>query len=292
MSATANLKVGFIGLGDMGAGIAASIARAGFDLTVFDLRAEAMAAAEGYGARRASSVAELARSVDILGSCLLSDTQVRSVFLGDGGIVAAANPGLVAIIHSTVFPETVTEIALAAREKDVLVVDAPVSGGRDRSHAGELTVMVGASDNAFAKAAPLLAAVGKEVFRVGDVGAGQVVKLGNNIMGLVNQLVAMEAVRFVNSYGVSSEDLFTVARVSSGASRAIESWSLHDRYRDEHTGAGTPGHPHRMAKDLRYAVTAAQERFTNLPIVALCAQLSPGMYAERWGVAPEPKPYL
>lgn len=291
MSATADLKVGFIGLGDMGGGIAASIARAGFDLTVFDLREEAMAAAESYGARRASSVAELARSVDILGTCVLYDSQAKDIFLGEGGIIASANPGLVAIMHSTIFPETVTDIARAAQERDVLVVDAPVSGGRDRSRAGELTVMVGASEDAFAKAAPVLDAVGKDVFRVGDVGAGQVVKLGNNIMGLVNALVAMETVKFVNSYGVTSEDLFKVASVSSGASRAIESWSLHDRYKDEHTGAGTPEHPHRMAKDLRYAVTAAQERLTNLPIVALCAQLSPGMYAERWGLASEPKPY-
>jgi 3-hydroxyisobutyrate dehydrogenase-like beta-hydroxyacid dehydrogenase len=291
MSAPAGQRVGFIGLGDMGGGIAASIARAGFDLTVFDLREEAMAAAEEYGARRARSVGELATSVDVLATCVLYDSQVEDLFLGKDGIIAAANPGLVTVIHSSILPETVTEVAAAAAERGVLVVDAPVSGGRDRSRAGELTVMVGASDEAFATAEPVLEAVAKDVIRVGEVGAGQVVKLGNNIMALANALVAMEAVRFVNSYGVSYADLFEVAAVSSGASRAVESWSLHDRYRDEHPGAGTPEHPHLLAKDLRYAVGAAQERLTNLPIVALCAQLSPRMYEERWGLAPEPRPY-
>lgn len=292
MSTDIDLKVGFIGLGDMGGPMAVNLAKAGIDLTVFDLRDEAMSTAERHGARRAASVGDVANSVDLVCTCVLYDHQVREIFLGEEGIIATAKPGLVAIVHSTVYPELVLEIAEAADRRGVVFIDAPVCGGRDRSRTGELTVMAGASKEAFAAAEPVFNIVGSNVFHVGDVGAGQVVKLGNNIMGLVNALVAMEAVRFVNAYGVDTADLFKVAMVSSGASRAVQNYSLHDRYRDEHTLAGTPELPYRMAKDLRYAIAAAQERSTNLPIVALCSQLSPGMYQERWATTPSPEPIV
>ena len=98
----------------MGAPMARNIARAGFDLTVFDLREEALASLEAVGARRAGSVAALAASVDVVGTCVLYDAQVREIFLADDGIIANARPGLVALIHSTVYPSTVVEIANAA----------------------------------------------------------------------------------------------------------------------------------------------------------------------------------
>jgi 3-hydroxyisobutyrate dehydrogenase-like beta-hydroxyacid dehydrogenase len=133
---------------------------------------------------------------------------------------------------------------------------------------------------------PIFDVVGEKVFRVGDVGAGQIVKLGNNIMALANALVAMEAVRFVESFGVDRSLFFEVAQASSGASAAVRDWPNVDRYGIEHTLAGTPELPHRLAKDLRYAVSVAQERWISLPIVALCSQLLPGMVDERWKNAP------
>jgi len=276
------VRVGYIGLGDMGAPMAASIIKAGFDLTVFDLRDDAMATLEKLGARRATSVGALAKVVDVLCTCVLYEDQVKDIFLGDDGIIANAPAGLVAAIHSTVYPETVLAIAEAARGSGVLVIDAPVSGGSERARTGCLTLMVGSSDEAFRKAAPVFDTIGRHIFRVGDVGTGQAVKLGNNIMSLINQLVAMEAVRFVSAYGVKASVLFEVAQVSSGASHAVENWSKGDRYGVEHTLAGTPELPHRLAKDLRYALAAAQERWTNLPILALCSQLLPGMFRDRW----------
>lgn len=275
-------RVGFIGLGNMGGPMAANIAKAGFDLTVYDLREEAIAEIETLGGRRAASVAALTASVDILCICVLYDTQLRDLYFGPDGIIAAARPGLVTVIHSTVMPATVLEIEARAKEVGVATVDAPVSGARDGSRAGALTLMVGADAAAFERVRPVLEVVGSNIFHVGEVGAGQIVKLGNNLMALTNSLVAMEAVRLVGAYGVKAEDLFRVAAVSSGASRAIERWDVYDRYGVEHTLAGTEELPYRLAKDLRYAVVAATERRTTLPIVSLCSQLLPQMFIDRW----------
>jgi 3-hydroxyisobutyrate dehydrogenase len=275
-------RVGFIGLGNMGAPMAMNIARAGFDTVVYDLRGEAVAALEAEGARSSVSIAALVAGVDIVCTCVLYDEQVRTIFLGEDGILENAAPGLIAVIHSTVYPATIAEIDAAARAKDVHIIDAAVSGGSKRSRAGTLTLMVGGRTEAVDRVMPIFEVVGERVFRVGDVGTGQIVKLGNNIMALVNGLVAMEAVRFVESFGVDRSLLFEVAQASSGASAALDDWPNIDRYGVEHTLAGTPELPHRLAKDLRYAVSVAQERWVTLPIVALCSQLLPGMVDERW----------
>jgi 3-hydroxyisobutyrate dehydrogenase len=279
---TSDLKVGFIGLGNMGAPMATNIARAGFDLTVFDRREEAMLALMEHGAKRIESVAQMAATVDVLCSCVLYDHQINEIFSGDDGIIANARPGLVCTIHSTVLPETVVEVAVQAQKAGIHVIDAPVSGASIASKAGTLTVMVGGSEDAISVASPVLAAVGRNIIRVGDAGMGQVAKLANNIMSMGNQVVAMEAVRFAESFGLEKDRLFEVAEVSTGASWAASNYSHFDRYGVEHTLAGTDELPHRLGKDLRYAVTVAQDRWTYLPVVAVCSQVLPAMFAERW----------
>ena len=186
------------------------------------------------------------------------------------------------MIHSTILPETVLKIAAAAQEKGIGVVDAPVSGASTRAEDGTLTLIVGAEDWAWEKAYPVLEIVGKDIIRVGKPGAGQVVKLGNNIMALANQVIHMEAIRFVEAYGVNREALDQVAVVSTGASWAVSNYEFFDtKYGIEHPLAGTEL-PHVLGKDLRYAVTVAQEQNTYLPATALCAQLLPGMFKVRW----------
>jgi 3-hydroxyisobutyrate dehydrogenase len=276
------MRVGFVGLGNMGGPMAANIAKAGFDLAVFDLREEALAEMEALGARRAASLGDLVASVDLLCVCVLHDAQLRELYFGPQGIIANARQGLLTAIHSTVPPATVLEIDAKGRDAGMTTIDAPVSGARDGSLAGALTIMVGAGDEALAQARPVFEAMGSNIFHVGDVGAGQVVKLGNNLMALANALVAMEAARLASAYGVKRDALFDVARVSSGASRAIDRWDIYDRYGAEHMLAGTEELSHQLAKDLRYAVSAATERRETLPIVALCSQLLPAMFAERW----------
>jgi 3-hydroxyisobutyrate dehydrogenase len=275
-------RVGFVGLGNMGAPMAVNITKAGFDLVVFDRRAEAMDELVATGAQRAASVGEIAAEVDVLCTCVLYDHQVREIFLGDDGILARARPGLVAAVHSTVPPQTIELIVEAARPAGVEIIDAPVSGASIAAEAGALTLIVGASDAALAAAAPVFDAVAEYVIQVGGPGTGQIAKLGNNIMALGNQLLAMEAVAFAEAFGLERGRLFEVAAVSTGASWAAANYAHFDRYGVEHTLAGTDELPHRLGKDLRYAISIAQERRTYLPLTALGSALLPGMFTERW----------
>jgi 3-hydroxyisobutyrate dehydrogenase len=260
--------------------MAANILRGGPELTVFDVRPAAVDDLVAQGARTAASVAEIASSVDVLCTCVLYDHQVREIFLGDGGILAHAAPGLTVAIHSTVPPATIAEIVAAAG--DTRIVDAPVSGASTGSEAGTLTMIVGAEPDALAAVRPVFELVAAHIIHVGAPGMGQVAKLGNNIMALGNQVLAMEAVRFAEAFGLDPDRLFEVAEVSTGASWAAANYAHFDRYGVEHTLAGTPELPHRLGKDLRYAVAVAQERRTYLPLTALAGQLLPDMYRARW----------
>ena len=275
-------QIGFVGIGNMGGPMATNIARAGRKPIIYDLRKDAVRALESHGAVGAASLADLVRQCDIIGTCVLYDHQVKEIFLGPSGIVTLGKPGLVATIHSTVLPTTVQEIAAAAAKKGIGIVDAAVSGASTRSRDGTLTLMIGAEDWAWEKARPMLEMVGKELIRVGKPGAGQVVKLGNNIMALCNQVVHMEAIRFVKSFGVTQEALDKVASVSTGASWAMSNYDHFDRYGIEHTLAGTPELHHRLGKDLRYAVAVAQDKWTYMPTVSLCSQLLPELFEARW----------
>jgi 3-hydroxyisobutyrate dehydrogenase-like beta-hydroxyacid dehydrogenase len=275
-------QVGYIGLGNMGAPMAKTLLQAGFDLTVFDVRPSSMEPLVAAGARAATSVAELTQRVDVICTCVLYDEQVRHIFLDDDGVIAHARPGLIALIHSTVHPQTAVEIAAAGTKQNVSVIDAAVSGGSARSKSGSLTLMVGGEPRAIERAMPVLDAIGDRKFFVGSAGMGQVVKLGNNVMALANALVAMEALRLVDSFGVDRASFFEVVQSSSGASASIDDWDALDRYGVEHTLAGTDELPHRLAKDLKYAVSVAQDRWVVLPIVALCSQLLPAMMETRW----------
>jgi 3-hydroxyisobutyrate dehydrogenase-like beta-hydroxyacid dehydrogenase len=142
--------------------------------------------------------------------------------------------------------------------------------------------MIGGEDWAIERIWPFFKLMGKELIRVGAAGAGQVVKLGNNIMALCNQVVHMEAIRFVKAHGVTQEALDRVASVSTGASWAASNYAHFDRYGVEHTLARTPELPHRLGKDLRYAISVAQEKWTYMPTVSLCSQLLPSLFEQRW----------
>jgi 3-hydroxyisobutyrate dehydrogenase len=275
-------KIGFVGLGDMGGPMALNLAKAGVDLTVFDLRSEAVERLRLAGAKAAGSVGEVAADVDVLSTCVLYDHQVREIFLGSEGILANAKEGLVALIHSTILPDTVAEISRQAKDRGIAILDAPVSGSSIASRAGTLTVMVGGDAEALVAAGPLLSIVGENIIHVGSPGMGQVAKLANNIMSLGNQTVAMEAVRFAEAFGLDRRMLFDVVKVSTGASWAATNYEHFDRFGTEHTLAGTPELSHRLGLDLRYAVSLAQDRSTYLPVVSLCSQVMPGMFDDRW----------
>lgn len=275
-------RVGFIGLGNMGEPMAVNLAKR-HDTMLYDLRFEALNRALASGGRAATSVAEVARHSEILGVCVLYDEQVREVFFSETGILANAAPGLVALVHSTVPPQTVEEISAKATEVGVSVLDAPVTGARIRSEEGALTIILAGEDDIVESARPYLDSISNRLVRVGSApGNGQRGKLVNNLMFHCNHSIVMEAMRFAEACGLSQEDVLSIVETGTGGSWVTEHYEFFSAMGREHTLANTGELPHRMAKDLRYVVAEAGLSRAYVPIAALCSQIMPEMLKQRW----------
>jgi len=199
-------RLGFVGLGDMGRGMGINLAKAKFPLKVYDLRPEAMVEPVDAGAIAAKNVREIIEFADIIHLCLVYDEQILNIVLGEDGIIARGRPGQIIVIHSTVLPAVVEQCAQAARAVGMDVLDAAVSGGSPRSLAGTLTIMVGGTDDAFERCKPGLDAMGTS-FHVGDVGTGQAMKLTNNVMGICNRLIYLEALKIAEAYDIDEKTM-------------------------------------------------------------------------------------
>ncbi len=263
------LRVGFVGLGIMGAPMANNILSAGFPLTVWNrtpARAEPLAAA---GAKVAASPAEVAAASDVTVSCVTDSPDVEAIALGPGGIGEGAKAGTIYIDCSTIAPEVARRVAAVLGEKGVAMLDAPVSGGDVGAKAGTLAIMVGGEADAFARALPVLQAMGKTIVHVGPAGAGQVVKLCNQVAGALNLLAMSEAISLARRSGVSPEKMLEV--VSAGAAG---SWMLSNLAPRAVRGDFAPGFMVRLQqKDLRLVLEQAQATNAVLPGTALVTQL-------------------
>jgi 3-hydroxyisobutyrate dehydrogenase-like beta-hydroxyacid dehydrogenase len=213
--------VGFIGLGNMGKPMAENLARAGFPMTVLDLDPAPVAALVALGANAATSPAALAQQSDIVCTVVMNDRQTLDVLTGPEGVLAGARPGTLVIIQSTVSVETCETVASAAAAKGVTVLDAAVSGAAEKSRLGTLSIMVGGAQDDVARAQPLFDVVGHSVYHMGKLGMGQVAKICNNLMCLVNVHVVQEALRLAATAGIDESRMLEVATHSSG-----DSWTL------------------------------------------------------------------
>ena len=195
-------RTGVVGLGDIGRGVAGTLQRAGVDLVVCDVRADAT---EPF--RDTSTVAgtpgDLAHLCDIAVVAVVDDAQVRSVVLGDGGIATSGGSCRAVVILSTVSTETVTEVAGQAAEQGVLVVDCGVSGGPAAAADGQLVCMVGGTEEAVDRVRPVLAVIGSDVLHMGPLGAGLSAKLARNIVQYGSWLAAYEAQVLAEAAGIS-----------------------------------------------------------------------------------------
>ena len=182
------MRVGFVGLGNMGGSMAANIANAGHDTVVYDVRDVAVDGVldRASGARAAASLAAVARDAEVIGVVVIDDAQVEAVTLGPEGLVACAPPGAVIAVHSTVHPGTVQRVARAAESagRGVRVLDAPISGGVQGARDATLCIMVGGDADAFDRARPVFESAGNLVLHLGAVGAGLAAKRGIGIHGL------------------------------------------------------------------------------------------------------------
>jgi 3-hydroxyisobutyrate dehydrogenase len=270
--------IGFVGLGDMGGAMAERIVEAGMDLTVFDVRAEAVDALVARGAKPATSVPDLARASDVVLVCVIDDGQVLDVVRT--GLAGNLRRGSVVVVASSVRPDTIREVA-ALLGTGIDVVDAPVAGSRPAVAAGTLTLMLGGEAEVIERITPVLDTFGGRIFHCGGHGAGQAMKIANNIMLHMNHLVALEAVRFARSQGIDEATLLEVVNTGSGRSWVTETWGLIDDMFRDHPQAGTPGIYDMMVKEMWNAVVLSKASQTSLPLTGLGVQVGKSLLVER-----------
>lgn len=213
-------RIGFIGLGNMGAPMARNLLKAGHEVAGFDVMAAALDAVPG--ARRAATAAEAASGADAVITMLPASTHVRDAWLGAGGLMGASRADALLIDCSTIDVTTARDVAAASGGRDFL--DAPVSGGVMGAEAATLTFMVGGSEPGFARARPILEAMGRAIVHCGAAGAGQAAKLCNNMMLAATMAVTCEAFVLAEKLGLSHQALFDVASKSSAQSWALTTY--------------------------------------------------------------------
>lgn len=211
MAESASEKLGYIGLGNMGAPMASRLASWPGGLTVFDVRAGAIAPLVEAGATAASSIAEVAEA-DVISVTVLDDAQVRDVILGEDGLARNAKPGTVIAIHSTIRDGTAVELAAQLEDDGIHVVDAPVSGGAGAASSGQLATMVGAGREVYERIKPIFKQWASLVVYAGGAGAGTRMKLARNMLTFTSYAAAGEAMKLADAAGLDIQALGRVVR--------------------------------------------------------------------------------
>jgi 3-hydroxyisobutyrate dehydrogenase len=248
-------RIGFLGLGIMGSRMATNVLRAGFPLTVWTHtpgKAERWAAE--HGAASASTPAAVAEQSDIVISMVVDGEQVASVALGEGGVIESARAGLLCVDMSTIAPPDSRRIGEALRQREVHMLDAPVTGSSPRAEEGSLTIMVGGEPQDFARALPLLETMGTLIRHVGVLGQGEALKLINNALGAANAAAMAEALLLARASGIDLDALVEVVSAGSGASTQLTLKSGAMREHDYTTLFKTA----HMLKDVRLCLEEAQ----------------------------------
>src|SRR3954463_10712699 len=259
-------RVGFIGLGNMGGGMAANLAKKGHDVRAFDLSAEALDRAKEAGCLPVASAAEAADGAEAIITMLPAGKHVEQVYTES--LFGTAPASAILIDCSTIDVATAKRVAEAALAKGLPAVDAPVSGGIGAANAGTLTFMVGGSAEGFDRAEPFLADMGKAVIHAGASGTGQTAKIANNMLLGATMVATCEAFLLAKKLGLDPQKFFDIASVSSG-----QSWSMTSYAPLPGVGPETPAdHDYQggfatmlMLKDLRLAMEAAGQVDADTP---------------------------
>ena len=263
--------IGFVGLGNMGGGMAANLAKAGHTVLAFDLSADAIARAVSAGCIEVSSTLNAIDGADVVVTMLPAGQHVRGIYLGDDGIIANAGKGTLLVDCSTIDIDSARSVITAAAEKDMLMVDAPVSGGVTAAAAGTLTFMVGGKKTAFAKAQPFLEVMGKNIFHAGEAGNGQVAKVCNNMLLGITMIGTCEAFALADKLGLDAQTFYDISSTASGQSWSMTSYcpapgpvSSAPSNRDYQAGFTAA----MMLKDMRLAQQAAAGAKASTPLGA------------------------
>ena len=211
----------FIGLGNMGGPMASNLVKAGHNVTVFDLSKEAVQVLVSEGAKTADTAHEAAQGAECVITMLPAGQHVEAVYLGDDGLLAKLPEGTLVIDSSTIAPETARGVADEAKARNIPFLDAPVSGGVGGAKAGILTFICGGADDTFAKAKPILEAMGKNIFHAGPHGSGQVAKICNNMLLAILMAGTSEALALGVKNGLDPAVLSEIMKQSSGGNWAL-----------------------------------------------------------------------
>ena len=260
-------RIAFIGLGNMGGGMAANLVKAGHEVHAFDLSPEALARAKDNGCQTYTSVQEAVRGAEAVVSMLPNGKIVESVFTAD--VIGHAPTSALLLDCSTIDVATARKVAEAANAAGYEMVDAPVSGGIAAANGGTLTFMVGGSAQAFAKAEPILSAMGKAVIHAGARGAGQAAKICNNMILGATMIATCEAFALAEKLGLDLQTFFDISSKASG-----QSWSMTSYCPVPGVGPQSPADngyqggfaAGLMLKDLKLAMEAAQTAEANVPM--------------------------
>ena len=263
-------KVAFIGLGVMGYPMAGHLAKAGHDVTVYNrTAAKAEKWVAEFGGKAAATPKEAAVGQEIVFACVGNDDDLRSITLNEGGAFAGMSEGALFVDHTTASAEVARELSGAAKALNLGFMDAPVSGGQQGAENGTLTVMIGGSQTDFDRAAPVIDVFARACTLMGDVGAGQLTKMVNQICiaGLVQAL--SEGLSFARAAGLDAHKVVDV--ISKGAA---QSWQMENRYKTMLADEFEHGFAvDWMRKDLSICLTEARKNGSALPITAAVDQL-------------------
>jgi 2-hydroxy-3-oxopropionate reductase len=272
-------KIGFIGLGIMGKPMAKNLIKAGHVLVVLDNKTSAVEELVALGAEAGKSAADVAARTDMIITMLPNSPQVKEVALGAGGIIESAAPGKVLVDMSSIAPLVSREVAAALAEKGMEMLDAPVSGGEPKAIDGTLSVMVGGKSSVFDDCAPVLKTMAGSVVRTGEIGAGNITKLANQVIVALNIAAMSEALVLASKAGVEPELVYQAIRGGLAGSTVLDAKAplVMDRKFD-------PGFRINLhIKDLGNALDTAHEIGSPLPLTASVMEMMQALKVDDMG---------
>jgi 3-hydroxyisobutyrate dehydrogenase len=280
------MKIGFIGLGHMGGPMAANLLKAGHAVTAFDLVPDALDAAKAAGATLAASPRAAAEGAEVVITMLPAAQHVKSVYLGDDGVLAGVAKGVPLVDSSTIDPATAKLIGEAAAKQGNPFADAPVSGGVVGAQAGTLTFMVGADEALFETLRPVLSGMGKNMVRCGETGTGQIAKICNNLLLGISMIGVAEAMKLGETLGIDPTKLASIVNTSTGRCWSSDTCNPYPGIVE--TAPASRGYSggfgaDLMLKDLGLAVDAARSAKQPVFMGALAQQLYQSMSQQGLG---------
>ncbi len=262
-------RIGFIGLGIMGRPMARNLMKAGFTLTVWNRSQPGIDELVKEGAAKGSGSADVARRSDIVITIVGDSPDVEEVAIGQGGIIEGAHPGLVHVDMTTMSPAVTRRIAERLGEAGIEMLDAPVSGGQQGATDGTLSIMVGGREETLERCRPVLETMGRKIVPCGPSGAGQTVKLCNQIAVALTNLGMCEALVFAARSGIDPRVMIEAVRAGAGTSWQMENLAPRIVERDFRPGFKVA----HQGKDLRLALEAAEKVASPLPGTGLVQQM-------------------